>query len=446
MKKIVPKIISAFLLLTIFSMSSVIEAAPSADEAKNTRLRWRNGTINIALSSSLSKFMPNILLGSDVPGAVQRSLETWEKAADIKFNEISSDKQSVSPAGIAGDGVNLITVAPTAENQIFFGEEAADISAKTRVFYNRRGFITEADIVLNPHVQFSTDGTFGTFDLEATLTHEIGHLLGLEHSGFCGSTMHTHQAKNGIYGLPQIASRTLSDSDIANVRALYGAPEAENCCGSVKGKLSLPSTVAASGFQVWLENAQNGKLQAGTITQPDGSFTLDGIAPGKYRIFAQDTGEKQKNRKKVYAGDQIGEVTVENGKVEIFDKELTLRERTFSLKYVGFNHQISNVSVPINGGKTFTIYVGGENLNVKDFQILINSPHFKITPKTLAAQNFGDEISVLNFEIAVDGRLPRGEYSIVLQKSNGERAFLIGGLTGDAVINPWHTAITNPTN
>jgi hypothetical protein len=446
MKNIVSKIISAFLLLTIFSVSAFVQAAPNIEETKSARLRWKTETINIALSSSLSKFMPNIMLGSDVPGAVRRSLETWEKAANIKFNEIYSDKQSVSPAGIAGDGVNLITIAPTAENQIFFGEEAADISAKTRVFYNRRGFITEADIVLNPHVQFSTDGTIGTFDLEATLTHEIGHLLGLEHSNFCGSTMHLHQAKNGIYNLPQFASRTLSDSDIANVRALYGAPEGENCCGSVKGKLSLPSNAAASGFQVWLENAQNGKLHAGTVTQSDGSFSLEGLTPGKYRIFAQDTGEKQKNRKKIYAGDQIGEVTVENGKVVAFDKELTLRERTFSLKYVGFNHQISNVPVPVNGGKTFTIYVGGENLNAHDFQIFINSPHFKVTPKTITAPNFGDEISVLNFEIAVSSNVPRGEYSIVLQKSSGERAFLIGGLTGDAFVNPWHTALTNPIN
>lgn len=449
MKDIFPKIISALLLLTFLSASVAAEAprAGSADENKSTRLKWKSGTINIALSPSLGKFMPNIKLGSDVLGAVRRSLATWEKVANIEFNEIPTDKLSVSPAGNAGDGVSLITIEPSDENIQLFGEDATEVSAKTRVFYNRKGFITEADIVLNPYVQFSTDGNVGMFDLEATLTHEIGHLLGLEHSNFCGSTMHTHQAKNGIYNLPQIASRTLADSDIANVRALYGAPfDTENCCGSVKGKLSLPAAVAASGFEVWLENSETGKVQAGTVTKPDGSYNLEGVSAGKYKIFAQDSGEKQKNRKKIYGGEELGEISVENGLVTSFDKEIAIKERSFSLKYVGFNGQISNVAVPVNGGKSFLIYLGGEKLNPKDFQIFIDSPNFKISPKSIASQDFGDDISVLTFEVIARNNLPRGEYTITVQKSNGEKAFIVGGLISDVVVNPWNTAITNLSN
>lgn len=447
MKNYLPKTISALLLLTIFSLSAFAGASRASDENKNARLKWKSGTINIALSPSLSKFMPNIKLGSDVLGAVRRSLATWEKVTNVQFNEVPTDKVSVSPTGNAGDGVSLITIAPTDENVQLFGGDAAEVSAKTRVFSNRKGFITEADIVLNPYVQFSTDGNIGMFDLEATLTHEIGHLLGLEHSSFCGSTMHTHQAKNGIYNLPQTASRTLSDSDIANIRALYGSPfDAENCCGAVKGKLSLPANVAASGFEVWLENSETGKVQAGTLTNTDGSYSIEGLTAGKYKIFAQDSGEKQKNRKKVYGGDELGEISIENGKTAAFDKEISFKERSFSLKYVGFNGQISNVAVPVNGGKSFLIYIGGEKLNPKDFQIFINSPNFKITPKSVAAQDFGDEVSVLTFEVIARNNLPRGEYTIMVQKTGGEKAFIVGGLTVDEVINPWNTAITNFTN
>lgn len=437
MKNISVKLVSGLLLaLAIFSLSALAYTPQISDETKNSRPRWRTATINIAFSSSLAKPSPNIKFESDVTGAVRRSLATWEKAASIKFNEISSDKQSVSPAGPAGDGVSLISVAPTAENLLLFGGEASEIPAKTRVFYNRKGVITEADIVLNPYVQFSTDGSFGSFDLEATVTHEIGHLLGLEHSHLTGSTMQTNQGKNGIYNLAQIAPRTLSDSDVANIRALYGAKDDENCCGALKGKITLSPALAANNFHVWLEDAETGKIQAGTLTQADGTFSLEGLSAGKYRLMAQDSGEKQKNRKRIFSGGELGEVSIENGKVAVLEKQIAFKERSFSLKYVGLYGQISNLPVQVNGGKSFLIYLGGENLNPNELTVSTNSPFIKVTPNTTAKQDFGDEISVLSFEISVKSNAPAGEYSLRIQKNNGEVEYFVGGIINDAALNP----------
>jgi len=437
-KNTLAKFVSGLLLaLTALSWSAVAYTPQISDEAKGSRLKWKNGTINIALSSSLVKPPLNIKLESDITGAVRRSLATWEKAAGIKFNEVSSDKQSVSPAGNAGDGVSLITVAPTTENLLLFGGESSEVSAKTRVFYNRKGIITEADIVLNPHVQFSSDGTIGTFDLEETITHEIGHLLGLAHSHLVGSTMQTHQGKNGIYNLPQIASRTLSDSDIANLRALYGAKaDDENCCGALKGKITLSPTAAANNFHVWLEESETGKIHAGTITQADGSFLLEGLSAGKYRVLAQDSGEKQKNRKRIFSGGELGEVSIENGKVAVLEKQIAFKERSFSLKYVGLYGQISNIPIQVNGGKSFLIYLGGENLNPNELTVSASTPFIKVTPNTTFKQDFGDEISVLSFEISVKLNAPAGEYSLRLQKNNGEVEYFVGGIINDAVLNP----------
>jgi hypothetical protein len=440
------KFVSVLLLaLTVFSWSALAytpsQVFAAADEARALRLRWRTGTISVAFSSSLLKPPQNIKSESDVAGAARRSLSTWEKAADIKFNEIASDKQSVSPAGIAGDGVSLITVASTAENILLFADSSGDVSeiaAKTRVFYNRRGIITEADIVLNPYVQFSTDGTPGTFDLEATITHEIGHLLGLEHSHVAGSTMQTHQGKNGIYNLPQIASRTLADSDVANLRALYGAAkDDEGCCGALKGRITLsPAALAANNFQVWLEESETGKIQAAALTQADGTFYLDGLQPGKYRVLAQDSGEKQKNRKKIFSGGELGEVVIDKGKTASLEKQIALKERSFSPKYVGFNGQISNLPVPVNGGKSFVLYLGGENLNPNELTVSTGSPFIKVARNTTAAHDFGDEISVLSFEITVQPNTPPGEYSIRIQKNNGEVEYFVGGVISDSIINP----------
>ena len=109
--------------------------------------------------------------------AVKRGVRAWEAAAGVEFEIVLTDRENASGPGAAGDGVSLITIAPSAENMLIFGRDDLDAAAKTRIFYNRKGSITEADIVLNPTQQFSTDGGYGAFDLEATVTHEVGHLL-----------------------------------------------------------------------------------------------------------------------------------------------------------------------------------------------------------------------------------------------------------------------------
>src|SRR5215204_2155595 len=210
-------------LLLLAAVSSVFPSSTSlgADDTV-TSLRWKAGVIRIAISTSLIHESSNIKRDSDVVGAIKRSIEAWSSVANIEFQQTNSDRQSASPAGAAGDAVSLITIAQTPENVLLFAKDPENAAATTRVFYNKRGAITEADIVLNPYQQFSTDGTLGTFDLESTLTHEIGHLLGLSHSDVLGATMHANYAKNGVFGLPRFTSRSLGATDIASVRALYG--------------------------------------------------------------------------------------------------------------------------------------------------------------------------------------------------------------------------------
>jgi hypothetical protein len=433
-------------LAALFSLSAVQSAAAAnnntaaAEESKSARLMWKTNTITVALSASLTKNQQNIKFDSDVLGAVRRSLATWESVANIKFIEVASEKLAVSPAGPSGDGVNLITVAPVDENALLFTEDANEVSAKTRVFYNRRGIITEADIALNPYVQFSTDGSNGTFDLEATLTHEIGHLLGLEHSNLPGSTMQAQQGRNGIYNLPQTASRTLSESDIANVRALYGPkPGDESCCGALKGKITLPQTAsaaaAAGGFQVWLEDVKTGRIHGGAVTKADGTFSLEGLTPGRYRVLAQDFAEKQKGRKN-FSGGELGEVTITAGETQSLERQITFKERTFSLKYVGFNGQLSNIPVAVNKGKSFEVYVGGEGLNPNEVTVFSNSGFIRVVPNSVKVQNFGEEISALSVEISLRPDTPPGVYSLRLQKKGGETAYFVGALVNDLVVNP----------
>jgi hypothetical protein len=185
--------------------------------------RWLERPIMVAFSTSLNSPPPNIKPGSDVIGAVRRALHRWASVADIQFLETSSTAQTISPQN-AGDRINLITVS--ADNAPAFG--LAENPGRTRVFYDPGGSIVEADIALNPHELFSSDGTPGTYDLESTFAHEVGHLLGLEHSAVIGATMQPRQAMNGLYSLPAFTQRTLSEDDSAGARSLYGSLDSRN--------------------------------------------------------------------------------------------------------------------------------------------------------------------------------------------------------------------------
>ncbi len=420
-------------LLLFLSVSAAGFTPQYTDESKKVRLHWKNPTIRIALSTSLTKQSFNFKPETDVRGAIERSLKTWENAANIRFETIWVERQSISPAGNFGDGVSLITVGQTAENLSLFRDDKNGISAQTRTFYNSKGLITEADIVLNPYQQFSTDGAFGFFDLEATLTHEIGHLLGLEHSFVLGATMYLNQGKNGVYNLPAFSPRTLAEDDITGIRALYGAKsEDEECCGKINGKLVLANGKPAKNAQVWVEEAESGRVVSGVLSNNEGEYLFDGLNPGEYRIYAQRMSEVNS-----YIAEPIGAVSVEKDEMAEIVKKLQSAKTSFNLQFTGFKGQISALAVPVNGGKSFIIYIGGKNLNTGEIEMSFNSPNISVIPDSRQIYDYGDEITVASFEVRIAKNTPLGEYGIFVSTRSERATCLAGSLTVEEFENIW---------
>jgi hypothetical protein len=424
-------IITAFLLLGLLSGASlattnVATALVIAPQAKPEfqHLKWKNKTIKIAVSNSLTRFSSNIKSDSDVLGAIRRSLQAWSNVADVDLQFEISDRQSVSPSGPAGDGVSLITIAQTAENILFFSKDADSASAKTRIFFNRKGVITEADIVLNPYEQFSTDGTYGTFDLESTLTHEIGHLLGLHHSAVLGATMAESFAKNGTMGLTDFGPRTLAESDIAAIRELYGAraANAENCCGTISGRLTTLAGRPGKGLQVWAEEMSSGRVGAQADTALDGTFRIGGVAPGEYLLYW-----KTKDPSLASSMGEIGNVTVDLGENKAFNEKIVPRSAEINLQYLGVNGQLADYGITLNSGRSYLINLGGKNLDPKSVKISFATQRITsqmpITPVA-----FGEGVSGINFLITIDPDITPGQYSIFASDENGAGAALVGAL------------------
>lgn len=420
-------------LLGVFQFSGYAYAPQYSGEKSNIELRWKTSVIPISFSNSLIKQNSNIKSDSDVLGAIKRSLETWEKVTNIKFETNWTDKQTVSASGNLGDSVSLVTIAPTSENLLMFGKDSEQVSARTRVFFNKKGLISEADIVLNPYLQFSTDGTFGTYDLESTLTHEIGHLLGLEHSSVFGATMHENTGKNGIFNLAAFDSRTLAETDISAIRAIYGKIDETECCSSIEGKLTLPNQKTAKNFQIWLEDKDNGKVIAETISNNDGFYQLKGISKGSYRLFSQELVSS----KITVAAENLGTFEIQENQTLKINKKLTGTPKFFDLNYIGFNGQLSELAVPINGGKSYIVYLGSKKQNIKNATIGFNSPFLKVSQNSIIEHDFGEELSVISFEVRVESDIPFGEYSIFVESDKKVKEFITGSLVVEPFINQW---------
>ncbi len=412
-------------VFTAFSVSAMGSATLAAGETVPSRLKWKTREITIAVSVSLTRSSFNIIPGSDVDGAIRRSLDVWETAANIKFNLVNSDRLNVSPSGMHGDGVNLITVAQSPENILLFERDPEGISATTRVFYNKRNAITEADIVLNPYQQFSTDGTFGTYDLQSALTHEIGHLLGLGHSIISGSTMFDHYGKNGLFGMSNFNARTLSESDIASVSALYGVRDiSEDCCASIRGTFPNP----ASNRMVWLENASTGKLIQAVDPGESENYEFDGLIDGSYKVYLQGSGS-------AVNGDAVEIATGDRKQIELPE---TSRSAEASVRFIGLNGELSDQSITLNAGRTYSVYLGGgkgfERMSAK---IGMDSPFFSVNDNTNLVHDYGESITVMSADIRVSRDAPPGLYSIYFETKDGSRYYLPGSISVESYENPW---------
>ncbi|HEV2765638.1 MAG TPA: matrixin family metalloprotease, partial [Pyrinomonadaceae bacterium] len=424
----------------------------------NVQIRWPATTITVALSNSLNSPPANIKAGSDVVGAARRALSRWAEASNIEFVVTTS-----AAGAIGNDGVNLITVSTENAGLFNCGADPAATPPQGRArvtFDPNTGGIVDGDVAINPNscAQFSTDGTPGTFDLEATFVHEIGHMLGLEHSGVVAASMQPRQGRNGIYDLPALTVRTLSDDDIAGIRAIYGPL---SNLGAIQGTVAGPSG-AIFGAHVFAEEVSTGRVRGSNITLPDGRYRIDGLPAGQYRVVVEPLDEPVRageiaSRSGAYQGLQnqtplfrtfeVGTFNVASDSTTNVSPVLTSAlQPALNPRFVGINSQLSSIPAPLVPGQTRTVFVGGNNLHqVEAGGISFNSNFITLNPASLQKMVFtasnGEQVQVLSFDVTLSILTPPGDYSIRLLSTLNELAYVAGGLTVDL---PFGSTLSTP--
>jgi hypothetical protein len=188
------------------------------------------------------------------------------------------------------DGVNFVTtnakpgdlpVGVLAETVTFYFDAPGPdpvVPGRTITF---PGQIMEADMEFSSAYTFSTNpgAKIGQVDLQAVATHEAGHFLGMDHASNVSSTMFWETPAGFIN------QRNLSSDDIAGISTLYPPPTFA-ATGTLSGTVRTTSNDPVYGAIVVAVDT-NGVPVASTVTDPSGLYTIQGLTPGTYSVFAE---------------------------------------------------------------------------------------------------------------------------------------------------------------
>jgi Matrixin len=155
------------------------------------------------------------------------------------------------------------------------------------------GAIVEADIFFNTRFQWSVAaaGVAGRVDLESVALHELGHLLGLSHSGLGETELQASGNRrvtaSGAVMFPiamssgTIAERVLHADDVAGVSDLYPAPSVIMTTGAIVGRVTRNGQ-GLLGAHVLAFNPETGVLIGNFTLNPQGEFVIARLPPGPY--------------------------------------------------------------------------------------------------------------------------------------------------------------------
>ncbi len=109
-----------------------------------------------------------------------------------------------------------------------------------------------------------------------TVVHEFGHTLGLQHTWTSGvmSTEVTRATSK---------SKPLSTDDVAGLSVLYPNAKFSSQNGVITGRVTFAGNGVALASVVALAPNQQA---ISALTQPDGTFRIEGVQPGQYFVYA----------------------------------------------------------------------------------------------------------------------------------------------------------------
>ncbi len=180
-------------------------------------LAWRRRDVSVAVDPAGSARLG--ITAAQTAEVLQRAFDSWQQVSCPLGGRPSLSLRVADPRpGAMNEGDALVTYVDTGWTS------PKGYGAITELTVDGdTGAIEHALLHINSETHaLAIDAQAPAVDLQAVLTHEVGHLIGLDHSRVPGATM---VAETQAFGTSEL--RSLDADDIAGVCALYPVREPE---------------------------------------------------------------------------------------------------------------------------------------------------------------------------------------------------------------------------